>query len=212
MDETMAGYMSISQRLQETPVHPLFRAVHLSEKGTWRGSGTLILDRAGNHTGVATASHLFPIGREKEYLFYRTLQPRSPAEFPLFNARQATKEDVAICTPGMATRIGGFSHHQGGRWKNPKELLATKQSYPDCVCLATGEKVPVIGHFEEAQEYYYILQYHSYPGESGAGFLRSDNELYVLASGIDVDDALRKFLDIPATFTRVTLAAAIRIE
>ena len=212
---TLVGYDSIRKRLRRIPVHPRFRAVYLSGEGVLKnvliGNGTLIVDGIGRHVGVITASHLFPAGQQKDYVSYRILQPQSPLKYPIRGIYQVTKEDVAFCRPGKPEKVGDVSQHKGNYWENLGTPKVVKRYFPNCTHIVTGEIVPVVGYVDIADERYYVLQCTSYPGESGTGLLKSDNELYVMVASIALSTPISFSPDSPADTTQITLAALVHI-
>ncbi len=221
MSETQVGYDSIMERCTQEPLRQHLRAVHLSRKNSWCGSGTLILDKTDRHSMVITAGHVFSVNKKSEYIHYRVLQPWSKADLSIESARggvmnsenPSVETDVAVCIPGELRRIRNFSHHTGGRWTEGKQFTPVKKEYPPAISLFTHEIVPVIGsvHGTDGNSYF-VLQYHSYPGESGTGFLKAEDELYVLAAGIDMTPEISDVLGIPPEFPLVTLASSIKIS
>lgn len=213
-------YQSILSRLSAMPVHPYFRPVHLFlGDDTWMGSGTLSLNPLRQHSVVVTASHIFSVSRLPDFMYYRVLQPYSAERFPLASAiggvgdasQPSFETDIAVCTPGPPARVGCFSNHLGGRWPTGKRFAAYPQREGAAVSVVTGEEVPVLGFLRpERGPTYYVLQYQSCPGESGTGFVKSEHELFVLSSGIDVTSKLRTAFGIPKRFSLVTLASAIK--
>jgi len=216
MKESQYGYNQILKNLvKNPPTHPKFRAVHLWEEGkSLRGSGTLILNDQGQHTGVVTASHLFNPKNKAAPIFYQVLQPYSTMMHPIAEAKSVIKEDAVLCIPGNPMPIGGFSPHEGGVWSSERDITPCKVSLPRCTLLATGEKIPVLGHVQEKATgyFYYVLQYHSYPGQSGLGCIKAENELYVFCSGIPIEKEFRKCFGISRSMRRITLAAAVRVD
>ncbi|MGA2418359.1 MAG: hypothetical protein ABSF55_03925 [Candidatus Staskawiczbacteria bacterium] len=213
MDDIEFGYLRIMNNLAKRPVHPLFRPVHFTEDMVnFSGSGTLILNRAGQHTGVITAAHLFRLGKVRPRLFYQVLQPFSSVFYPVNSATEILREDVALCRPGLEAPIQGFSLQKCAVDENI-EGTPYKASYPDCTHLATGRKIPVLGHIVfQSGETYFVLAYHNFPGESGSGFLRNSDELYVLKGKLALNDSLRDTFKVPKRLDIATLAAGIKVQ
>jgi len=220
MDETRKGYNSLMKRMRKTALRPRYCAVHMSRDGCWAGSGTLILgpDQK-THSVVITAGHVFSKSKSARHIGYRMLQPPEEKDYPITSASggvlggNGNDIDVAVCIPGTSRKIEGFSDCVAGSWGAlGRQFVANKKVYPGAISLLTGEIIKVIGSIHQTDgEDYFVLLYHSYPGESGTGFLKGEDELYVLAAGIDVDEELRNTFDIPTKFWRVTVASAIKI-
>lgn len=208
-----AKYNKILDSILKDPVHPRLRPVHFSEDGaTFGWSGTLVLGDFGQHAGIITAAHSFSLGRNRKQLFYQVLQPYSNNFHAIGRVTQVNNRDVAICYPGPATPIEGFSSYQS---VSTEEITVTPyaQTYSDCVLLTTGEKIPVLGHIiTQSGEEHFVLQYNSYDGESGSGCLRDDDGLYVIRGSIPLDEQLRSLWQVPCSMSRVTLAAGIQLH
>ncbi len=221
------GYDSVMSRLQQSPLRQALRAVHFtktahfSRQGYWRGTGTLILNGAGQHSMIVTAAHLFSIDSRPEYTRYRVLQPWTKVDHAIESAHGGVMDngdppkeaDIAICKPGELRKIPGFSPHPGGDWQGPRDMTCVKEEYPPGTSLLTGEVAPVIGSVHSAQwGKFFIMQYRSYPGESGTGFLKAEDELYVLTSGVQVTPRMRDTFEIPSSFPIISYAAAVKIS
>ncbi len=217
----MSNYELLLNRLEKNPIHPLFRAVHLfSADSKWVASGTLVLSKNGQHRGIFTVSHLFANNSPQMRIFYQVLQPYSPVTYSIGEVNEVfgyqTGGDVALCIPGPAQIVGGFSRHLKDP-TNPtgslkKSFTVEKQPHPDCISLTTNKVVPVLGVAKDGLDGYYVLQYQSCPGESGTGFIKSPNEIYVLSTRAKLEIENRKLFNIPEDITEVTFATSICIN
>ena len=212
MDQSHARFFEIMSHLVAKPIHPSLRPIVLSEDMlTCFGVGTLILSFTGQPSGIITAAHLFPRGKNLSQLFYRECQDE--IFFPINRITEPVKEDVALCLLGPTAPIRGFSKHRGGFWDSSKSGQFYKCAYPDCTQLTTGRKFPVLGHVIDTDgECYYMLDYQSCPGESGSGFLRDGNDLYVMRGRLMVTDSLKEVLGLPQSQEIIELASCIRFN
>lgn len=224
MEPYMTMLPEVAQRLREDLIQKSpdsrLTAIHIySNNDMFEGSGTLVLGPSGEHQRIITTAHHFQVGKIRQYR-YRVLQPPEEHFYPIESAYSPVgiKEDVAICTPSMASwleppAIQGFSHFRSGDLgiEGPFQGFHISPR-PTCVELFSGKSYAVAAMFEgESKDRYYVINRRSFPGESGLGFLSFNrNRILVLRGGFHPPDEMKKEFSIDPNCGEITLAAEVK--
>jgi hypothetical protein len=209
--ENLEMYKALVARLQRYPVNPRFRAVHLIRSGLWVASGTVLVGR----NWIVTCEHFFPPSQLPDYLYCQEFQPPLPDLMEI--CRFLPDEgDIGFCEIGPATPISYQSKFHKPDWiidhgsYIPYKLREVKL----CRYLATGEEVRLLGYIEIPgipSSLRWVLEYHSCPGESGAGFITDGDGILVHTESLFVMEEHRNFFGINPKFETVSLAIGIKL-
>jgi secreted trypsin-like serine protease len=224
-DQLNERYQYLLTHVTKTIIHPYLRPVHFSIGKYFAACGTLVLSRDSKPQYIITAAHLFSETQPgSDYYDYHVLSSNGYTEnghiskVVVDSIRRSNNidgiEDVAVCYFGLPelitrnskVRISASTSFQG-IYKEGKmdDLFVTS--------ITTGEKYKVAGQLVNDQDKaLFATLYESTNGESGSGFWGSDNNFYILSGSVDVTDGIRKDLDIPPEYKRMSILTRVGIH
>lgn len=210
----------ILQKLSKTKTASYCTPVHIFRGNIFAGSGTLV-EMSVRGPRIVTSAHLFERASGTNLYFYRELQPHGNERKPIASiesiegATQFKDEvDIALCVPGPARPIVGFSSFRSGQFETyQNEKWITLSDHILIRCLTTGEQTYCVGQMERMPAYF-LLSYDSLPGESGTGFVSEKDELFVWKGRImeRIDADMRRQFRLPAAVKQLGFGVRVSIR
>jgi hypothetical protein len=225
LEELKERHTYLYTHATSTPVHPRLRAIRFSEGNVLGACGTALLNGDGSISSIITANHIFS----------KTCPGEGYYDYHVFGANGYTSsghisrvildsmrhssipegiQDIAICYPGAPEKISRISevcvsaeipitqNWKVGAFPTPITVTST----------ITGERFDVVGQAVNDQNVLlFIMLYESMSGESGSGFLGSDDVLYVLSGTFVPSDSMRAACKIPSRYKYASLMSAVKI-